>query len=280
MLDPLLLRSFVAIIDTGSFTRAGERVHLTQSTISQQMRRLEQQIGCPLLDRSGRQVVATAEGEQLLGLARRILALLAQAEEQVSEGSISLSLGVPEDFAAGAITPVLAAFARDYPEVRLEVESGLSHHIWQRFAAGELDLALVKQVRGQGSPLASWREPLVWVDSRDWPAKGRDPLPLVAFPSEGLYRRQMTEALDGLGRRWRIAYVSASLASLQGAVSAGIGVSLLPKRLMPADQLALTQWPKVASVELALHAGGSGSEPLSRLSSALIALCDEVMGPK
>lgn len=280
MLDPLLLRSFVAIIDTGSFTRAGERVHLTQSTISQQMRRLEQQIGCSLLDRSGRQVVATAEGEQLLGLARRILALLAQAEEQVSEGSISLSLGVPEDFAAGAITPVLAAFARDYPEVRLEVESGLSHHIWQRFAAGELDLALVKQVRGQGSPLASWREPLVWVDSRDWPAKGRDPLPLVAFPSEGLYRQQMTEALDGLGRRWRIAYVSASLASLQGAVSAGIGVSLLPKRLMPADQLALTQWPKVASVELALHAGRSGSEPLTRLSSALIALCDEVMGPQ
>ncbi|MFM5871678.1 LysR family transcriptional regulator [Aeromonas veronii] len=280
MLDPLLLRSFVAIIDTGSFTRAGERVHLTQSTISQQMRRLEQQIGCSLLDRSGRQVVATAEGEQLLGLARRILALLAQAEEQVSEGSISLSLGVPEDFAAGAITPVLAAFARDYPEVRLEVESGLSHHIWQRFAAGELDLALVKQVRGQGSPLASWREPLVWVDSRDWPAKGRDPLPLVAFPSEGLYRQQMTEALDGLGRRWRIAYVSASLASLQGAVSAGIGVSLLPKRLMPADQLALTQWPKVASVELALHATKDGGEPLSRLSSALIALCDEVMGPQ
>ncbi|WP_111806721.1 LysR family transcriptional regulator [Aeromonas allosaccharophila] len=280
MLDPLLLRSFVAIIDSGSFTRAGERVHLTQSTISQQMRRLEQQIGCPLLDRSGRQVVATAEGEQLLGLARRILALLAQAEEQVSEGSISLSLGVPEDFAAGAITPVLAAFARDYPEVRLEVESGLSHHIWQRFAAGELDLALVKQVRGQGSPLASWSEPLVWVDSRDWPAKGRDPLPLVAFPSEGLYRQQMTEALDGLGRRWRIAYVSASLASLQGAVSAGIGVSLLPKRLMPADQQALTQWPKVTSVELALHAAKDGGEPLSRLSSALIALCDEVMGPQ
>lgn len=280
MLDPLLLRSFVAIIDTGSFTRAGERVHLTQSTISQQIRRLEQQLGCPLLDRAGRQVVATAEGEKLLGLARRILALLAQAEEQVSEGSISLSLGVPEDFAAGAITPVLAAFARDYPEVRLEVQSGLSHEIWQRFEAGELDLALVKQTRGQGSPLASWREPLAWVDSRDWPARERDPLPLVVFPSEGLYRRQMTEALDGLGRRWRIAYVSASLASLQGAVSAGIGVSLLPKRLMPADQLALTQWPKVASVELALHAGGSGSEPLSHLSSALIALCDEVMGPQ
>ena len=280
MLDPLLLRSFVAIVDTGSFTRAGERVHLTQSTISQQMRRLEQQLGCPLLDRSGRQVVTTAEGEKLLGLARRILALLMQAEEQVTEGSLQLSLGVPEDFAAGAMAPVLAAFARDHPQVRLEVHSGLSHEIWQRFEAGELDLALVKQARGQGAPLASWREPLAWVDSRDWLASERDPLPLVVFPSEGLYRRQITEALDGQGLRWRIAYVSASLASLQGAVSAGIGVSLLPRRLLQPDQRELSHWPAVAPVELALHAGGSGSEPLTRLSAALIALCDEVMGPQ
>ena len=127
MLDPLLLRSFVAIVASGSFTRAGERVHLTQSTISQQMRLLEQQLGCPLLDRSGRQGGTTAEGEKLLGLARSILALLARAEEQVAEASLQLSLGVPEDFAAGAIAPVLAAFARDYPQVRLEVHSGLSH---------------------------------------------------------------------------------------------------------------------------------------------------------
>ncbi|WP_123245919.1 LysR family transcriptional regulator [Aeromonas dhakensis] len=279
MLDPLLLRSFVAIVDSGSFTRAGERVHLTQSTISQQMRRLEQQLGCPLLDRSGRQVVTTAEGEKLLGLARSILALLARAEEQVAEASLQLSLGVPEDFAAGAIAPVLAAFARDYPQVRLEVHSGLSHEIWQRFEAGELDLALIKQARGQGMPRACWREPLAWVDSRAWPASELDPLPLVVFPSEGLYRRQLTEALDGMGRRWRIAYVSASLASLQGAVSAGIGVSLLPRRLLQPDQQKLTHWPAVAPVELALHLGAERGEPLTRLSEALISLCDRVMGP-
>ena len=279
MLDPQLLRSFVAIIETGSFTRAGERVHLTQSTISQQMRRLEQQLGCPLLDRSGRQVVTTVAGETLLGLARRILALLAQAEQQLSEASQPLSLGVPEDFAAGAMTSALAAFARQYPEVRLEVQSDLSHALWQRFEAGELDLALVKQGHGQGSPIASWREPLAWVDSRDWHASERDPVPLVVFPSEGLYRRQLTETLDGLGRRWRIAYVSASLASLQGAVSAGIGVSLLPRRLLLPDQLELSHWPSVPPIELALHLGAGGGEPLTRLSQALIDLCDQVMGP-
>lgn len=278
LLDPHLLQSFVAIVETGSFTRAGERMHLTQSTISQQMRRLEQQLGCPLLDRSGRQVVTTTQGETLLGLARRILGLLAQAGDRVGEASLPLRLGVPEDFAAGAMTAVLAAFARQYPEVRLEVQSDLSHALWQAFEAGELDLALIKQGRGQGVPIARWREPLAWVDSRDWPAGERDPVPLVVFPSEGLYRRQITDTLDARGIAWRIAYVSASLASLQGAVSAGIGVSLLPTRLLQPDQVELTHWPSVRPVELALHLGAGGSEPLSRLCEALIVLCDEVMG--
>ena len=278
LLDPHLLQSFVAIVETGSFTRAGERMHLTQSTISQQMRRLEQQLGCPLLDRSGRQVVTTAQGETLLGLARRILGLLAQAGDRVGEASLPLRLGVPEDFAAGAMTAVLAAFARQYPEVRLEVQSDLSHALWQAFEAGELDLALIKQGRGQGEPIARWREPLAWVDSRDWPAGERDPVPLVVIPNEGLYRRQITDALDARGIPWRIAYVSASLASLQGAVSAGIGVSLLPTRLLQPDQVELTHWPSVRPVELALHLGAGGSEPLARLCEALITLCDEVMG--
>ncbi|WP_281704446.1 LysR substrate-binding domain-containing protein, partial [Aeromonas taiwanensis] len=115
-------------------------------------------------------------------------------------------------------------------------------------------------------------------DSRDWPAAGRRPLPLAVFPNEGLYRRQITEALDGEGIPWRIAYVSASLASLQGAVSAGIGVSLLPARLVQPDQAVLEDWPTVAAVELALHQGPGASEPLARLGEALIALCDEIMG--
>ena len=100
-------------------------------------------------------------------------------------------------------------------------------------------LVAARQGRGQGVPIARWREPLAWVDSRDWPACEREPVPLVVFPSEGLYRRQITDTLDARGIAWRIAYVSASLASLQGAVSAGIGVSLLPARLLQPDQVAL-----------------------------------------
>ncbi len=110
---------------------------------------------------------------------------------------------------------MLAAFARDYPQVRLEVHSGLSHEIWQRFEAGELIWLWSNRCGDRGAARLLARTA----------GLGRQPclarqragsLPLVVFPSEGLYRRQVTEALDGMGRRWRIAYVSASLASLQG----------------------------------------------------------------
>ena len=102
---------------------------------------------------------------------------------------------------------------------------------------------------------------------------------LVAFPSAGLYRDEMTAALDARGVRWRIAYVSASLASLQGAVSAGIGVSLLPQRLLQEGQINLSHWPALAPIELALHVSAERGEPLARLAEALTMLCDQVMGP-
>ncbi len=127
MFDPVLLRSFVAVVDCGNFTRAAERLHVTQSTVSQQIRRLEDAVGCLLLDRDQRRVVATAEGERLLAYARRILALHEEAADvlinQQSDGV--LRLGVPEDFAAQRLMPLLSAFVLAYPKVRLEVTSGL-----------------------------------------------------------------------------------------------------------------------------------------------------------
>ena len=115
MFDPVLLRSFVAVVDCANFTRAAERLHLTQSTVSQQVRRLEESLDCQLLDRDQRRVVATAEGERLLGYARRILALNEEASDvllhQQSEGV--LRLGVPEDFAAERLMPLLSRFGQD-----------------------------------------------------------------------------------------------------------------------------------------------------------------------
>lgn len=282
MLDPMLLRSFVTVVDTGSFTRAAASVHLTQSTVSQQIRRLETQLGCALLDRSGRHVVTTPEGERLLGYARRIAQLMDEAQAQIagSAGQGEIRLGVPEDFASRALTPTLAAFAEACPGVRLEIDSGLSHELWRRFQHGELDLALVKQRAGSAPGLASWPEPLCWLDSRTRPAAARDPLPLVVFPIGGLYRGEMTNALDAAGRRWRLAFVSASLASLSAAVEDGLGVTLLPCRLATDGHRLLRAeegFSAVPELELTLHAQADAPAHAKALAARLLAACATAM---
>jgi DNA-binding transcriptional LysR family regulator len=279
MFDPVLLRSFVAVVDCANFTRAAERLHLTQSTVSQQVRRLEESLDCKLLDRDQRRVVATAEGERLLGYARRILALNEEASDvllhQQSEGV--LRLGVPEDFAAERLMPLLSRFGQDHPGVRLEVTSGLGPELTRLYRRGEFDLLLVKQMGASDDCLASWPEPLCWVDSRATPAFGRDPLPLVAFPAGGLYRHEMLHHLEVGGWRWRIGYSSASLASVCSAVAAGLGISLLPVRVVAAGHRvldAVSGLPDIQGVRLALYGRGGLSRAGKALENQLLALCE------
>ncbi|MBW8354338.1 MAG: LysR family transcriptional regulator [Pseudomonas sp.] len=270
MFDPVLLRSFVAVADCQNFTRAAERLHLTQSTVSQQVRRLEESLGCQLLDRDQRRVVATVEGERLLAYARRILALHEEASDVLinQRGEEVLRLGVPEDFAAERLMPMLSRFGRDYPAVRLEVTSGLGPELQRQFRRGEFDLLLVKQMGHSDDCVESWPEPLCWVDSVRQPAFGRDPLPLVAFPVGGLYRQEMLHHLEVGGWPWRIAYSSASLASVCSAVAAGLGISLLPVRVLGKGHRMLeaaSGLPDIQGVRLALYAGSG----LSRAGKAL-----------
>jgi DNA-binding transcriptional LysR family regulator len=277
-LDPVLLRSFVAVIESGSFTRAGERVHLSQSTVSQQIRRLEEQLGCTLLDRRGRYVQASEQGQHLLGYARRLLHLMHEAVEQIqaAENPAELRIGVAEDFAAERLTPTLAAFAKAHPNIRLEVTSDLSSRLWQQFGAGAFELILIKQRRGQATAQASWPEPLGWFDSVRAPTQLQDPLPLVMFPPGGLYRDEMIHALESAGRRWRISYLSASLASLRAAVADGLGVSLLPSRMAHPGHLRLTPeqgFIAPGSIELALHYQSPAPARIEDLAKRLIRLC-------
>ncbi|SMF49316.1 LysR substrate-binding domain-containing protein [Pseudogulbenkiania subflava] len=283
MLDPVLLKSFVAVVESGSFTRAGERVHLSQSTVSQHLRRLEEQLGSELLDRSGRYVVTTESGARLLGYARRLLALMEDAVEELREGQVQgeIHIGVPEDFAGDLLTPLLGAFAREYPAIRLEVTSGLSNTLWQQFCAGSYDLVLVKQRQGHTVGTAAWPEPLAWFDSLDTPTGQRDPLPLVVFPAGGLYRDEMIHALESGGRRWRISYCSASLASIRSAVASGLGVSLLPARLALSGHRCLGEqegFPPLSPLELVLHRRPDVPQRVLDLADRLQAACDEVMG--
>src|SRR5712671_2625800 len=165
MLDLELLRSFVSVVDSGGFTRAGERVHRTQSTVSQQIKRLEDDIGQPLLNRTAKTVTPTEAGERLLSYARRLLSLAEEARDVLARPTDkgAVRLGIPEDFAAYRLTELLAGFSRARPGLRRDLERA------------ELDLALLKRNAGEKGGIAVWPERVHWVTSKAHPVDVASP---------------------------------------------------------------------------------------------------------
>jgi DNA-binding transcriptional LysR family regulator len=281
-MDFELLRSFVSVVDAGGFTRAGERVHRTQSTVSQQIRRLEESLGRPLLLRKGKRVSPTEEGERLLTYARRILALAEEARDVVARPTPDgvVRLGVPEDFAAYRLAQMLSKFARSRPDLRLDVRCDLSVCLRRDLARGEFDVALVKRDAGDQSEngaVATWPERLRWVASRRIPIDSTvDPLPLAVFEQGCLYRRQAIHRLEAAGRTWRVAYTSKNLTGIQAAVSAGLGVSILPDVAVLADHRVLGPkegFPKLSNTEMALVVHPDASAATRHLAGLLADFC-------
>jgi DNA-binding transcriptional LysR family regulator len=282
MFDLDLLRSFVSVVDTGSFTRAGERVHRTQSTVSQQIRRLEETLGRPLLHRNGKQATPTEEGERLLSYARRILALAQEARDVVARpaGDGVVRLGIPEDFAAYRLTELLSDFARSRPGLRLDVRCDLSVQLRSALDRRELDLALFKRDAGETGGIAAWPERLHWVTSERHPIDfHRDPLPLAVSEQGCLYRNRMIHAIEASGRTWHIAYTSPNLSGIQAAVSAGLGVSILPEVAILAGHRVIEPadgFPAITNTEIALVAAADASPATRRLAEVLADFCSTV----
>jgi DNA-binding transcriptional LysR family regulator len=236
MLDLELLRSFVSVVDSGGFTRAGERVHRTQSTVSQQIKRLEDDIGQPLLNRTGKSVTPTEAGERLLSYARRLLALAEEARDVLArptnEGAVRL--GIPEDFAAYRLAKLLASCSRSRPGLRLDVRADQSVFLRRDLDRGELDLALLKRDAGEKGGIAVWPERVHWVTSKSRPVDTTSgSVPLIGFPPGCLYRARAIHALESAGRAWHMAYASSGLAGIQAAVAAGLGLSILSEMSIP-----------------------------------------------
>lgn len=280
MLDLELLKTLVCVVDEGSFTRAASRVHRTQSTVSQQVRKLEQSVGKTLLlrDRAGGNVSATEDGELMLTYARRLLAIAGEAEHVLSAPRTArvIRLGVPEDFDVSRLTVLLAEFAARHAQVRLETLSGMSTDLHAGLASGELELALVKREPGDGPCIAAWPERLVWVGGRQRNEKAAV-VPLVLFPQGCVYRKRMIYALESAGQPWHIAYHSHSLAGVQAAVAAGLGISLLPTsarlethvELAAADGFADVPPTELAIVGDARGLGAVGIDLLDALKRAI-----------
>src|SRR5213080_2909375 len=279
MLDLELLRSFVSVVDAGGFTRAGERVHRTQSTVSQQIKRLEDDIGQPLLNRSGKDVTPTEAGERLLSYARRLLSLAEEARDVVArpdhEGAVRL--GVPEDFAAYRLTKLLAAFSRSHPGLR---HADQSTYLKRDLERGDLDLALFKRAAGEKGGIAVWPERVHWVTSKSHPRDTRNgSVPLIGFPAGCLYRARAIHALESAGRAWHMAYTSSSLAGIQAAVAAGMGLSILSEMAIQADHRVLTAkdgFAPIDKTEVALVASPNASPATLRLADRLAEFCDDV----
>ncbi len=282
MLDLELLRSFVSVVDAGGFTRASERVHRTQSTVSQQIKRLEDDFGRVLLNRNGRTVTPTEDGERLLSYARRILSLAEEARDVLarpsSEGAVRL--GIPEDFAAYRLTKLLAKFARSRPGLRLDVRADQSKYLRRDLERGEIDLALLKRDAGEKGGIAVWPERVHWITSRSNPIDTKvHSVPLIFFPSGCLYRARAIHAIEAAGRAWHMAYTSSSLSGIQAAVAAGLGLSILPDIAIQNDHRVLTAkdgFAPIDKTEVALVAAPDASPATLRLADRLAEFCSEV----
>ena len=270
-LDLDLVRTFVTIASTGNFTRAAETLRRQQSTISLQVQRLESALGQVLIERTPRSVRLTPEGETFLGYARRLLDLNDEVVSRVREPHMHgiVRLGTPEDFATRHLPDVLARFTQAYPAVALEVTCDLTLNLLERFRKGAFDLTLIKRERAATQPggIRVWREPLVWVTSdRDFWSPDVS-LPLVVSPTPCVYRKRAIEALDKAHRPWRIAYTCGSLAGSLAAVKAGLGVTVLPRDMVPAGLHVIDgrPLPDLKDTEIALLHRRHLSIPARRL---------------
>jgi len=275
MLDPRLLAAFVAVVETGSFTQAAERLHLTQSTISQQLGRLEDVVGRSLIDRAARPVQATVAGERLLGYARRILALQDEAQASLAHnpGVTSIRIGLPEDIVTGPMAQAFADFSRSHRQVRLDVTTGLSRDLTRRYRTGEFDIVIVKEDTPSPDCSALFPEALAWFEAADAPQEWTDPLPLVAFPQGGLYRDAMFQRIERQRRSWYVAFAGSSLQSVVVAVEAGLGLSLLPVSTASGRRLrgyeAFGDEPDIVVSLYAWEQSGSIADLADRMKAAL-----------
>lgn len=235
--DSLTLECFLAAADAGSFTRAADRMRRTQSALSQQIAKLETQLGKTLFTR-GKTLTLTPDGEIFLGYAKQIVTLQHEALDRFREPELEgdVRFGLPEDFASVFLSDVLAQFSRLHPRILLHIECDLTLNLFDRFKKREFDLVLVKMSRPEDFPngIDVWSETLEWVGQDHFFARNKnDPVPLVLSPQPCVYRARAITSLEQAKRKWHIVFSSPSFAGTVAAVRAGMGVTVLPRNMVP-----------------------------------------------
>ncbi len=250
-----LLRAFVAVAETGSFTAAADVVGRSQSAVSQKVLRLEEILDRRVFDRTSRSLTLTRDGEHLLVAARRMLefndSLVRELREPPAAGE--LRLGISEDFVPRELPKLLARFNRLYPSVTLDLMTGLSCELLTAYDAGRLDAVIAKKDGAAQRGRVIWREPLVWMAAADYELDFSRPARLVMLRPPCTYRELMVSALDAVRREWVPACTASSLMGVQAAVAGGLGVTVLGRSFVQEGMQILQapeHWPSLPMTEI------------------------------
>lgn len=263
-----LLRTFVAIVDSGSFKAAADLVFRTPSAISMQVKKLEEIVGRPVFNRDARSVTLTSDGEVLLSYARRLLHLSNEAlghfRRPEFEGVVSL--GAPDDYGSRFLPSILKRFATTHPGVVVDVVVDNTAQLKERVRAGKLDLTLISCAPGtaidQDIPVVL-EEPLVWAGVKGGGAHLKEPLPVSIWEEGCAWRTNAVAALTEVGRAYRVAYMSAHSAGQKAAVLADLAVAPFPKSFVEAPLVVLNEddgMPPLKSYSIGLITGKTAGE--------------------
>jgi len=282
MLDTDQLRSFLAIVDSGSFTRAAERVHKTQSAVSMHIRRLEEQLGCALFVKQGRGARLTDEGERLIEFARRIVQVEAGAMAALSRKGLrgAVRLGIPDDYAESFLAEILSRFNRRHPLVEVSVACEASIELAAQVAAGALELALVTAGALEPGRLAGFHgfellreEPLVWAAAERFRTEEGSPIPLALASGTCVWRRAAEDALAASPRATRGLFFSKNFTAIGSIVRAGLAATILPVSMVGPGLRVLGRTEGLPELPLTrmglIHAPGRPTEEAVALAEAI-----------
>jgi DNA-binding transcriptional LysR family regulator len=279
MYDPEQLRTFLAVAQSLSFTQAAQRLGLRQPTVSQQVRKLEEAVGRRLFVRDTRSVALTADGEAMAGFARSILAANEQAVGYFTGSGLAgrLRFGVTDDLALTQVPRLLRDFRQLYPRIDLELTVDQSANLQRRLESGHLDIAFLKSAGVKldaGSKLVR-RDQLLWAALPGTRVDPDRPVPLVVYQAPSPSRAVAVEALERVGRSYRITCIVRGVNGVLAAVRAGLGIAIVARSLFPGDFVELSpenRLPKLGQLNLVLLRNPrSATEAVDALTSAILA---------